>query len=80
VHNVRYLKVEGHTGLVRDTSTGAILNTNRTEYENYLKQKEAVENRLLESKQISQHTEDINNIKTEISEIKQMLLLLIKDR
>lgn len=80
MHNVRYLKVEGHTGLVRDTSTGAILNTNRTEYENYLKQKEAVENRLLESKQISQHTEDINNIKTEISEIKQMLLLLIKDR
>jgi hypothetical protein len=80
VHNVRYLQVEGHTGLVRDTSTGAILNTNRTEYENYLKQKEAVEKRLLESKQISQHTEDINNIKTEISEIKQMLLLLIKDR
>jgi hypothetical protein len=80
VHNVRFLKVEGHTGLVRDTSTGAILNTNKTEYENYLRQKEAVEKRKLESQQISQHTEDINNIKTEISEIKQMLLLLIKDR
>ena len=77
MHNVRYLKVEGHTGLVRDTLTGAILNTNKTEYENYLRQKEAVEKRTLESKQISQHTEEINNIKTELSEIKQMLLLLL---
>ena len=77
MHNVRYLKVEGHTGLVRDTLTGAILNTNKTEYENYLRQKEAVEKRMQESKQISQHTEEINNIKTELSEIKQMLLLLL---
>ena len=77
MHNVRYLKVEGHTGLVRDTLTGAILNTNKTEYENYLRQKEAVEKRMLETKQISQHTEEINNIKTELSEIKQMLLLLL---
>ena len=77
MHNVRYLKVEGHTGLVRDTLTGAILNTNKTEYENYLRQKEAVEKRMQESKQISQHTEEINNIKTELSEIKQMLVLLL---
>lgn len=77
MHNGRYLKVEGHTGLVRDTLTGAILNTNKTEYENYLRQKEAVEKRMQESKQISQHTEEINNIKTELSEIKQMLLLLL---
>ena len=77
MHNVRYLKVEGHTGLVRDTLTGAILNTNKTEYENYLRQKEAVEKRMQESTQISQHTEEINNIKTELSEIKQMLLLLL---
>ena len=77
MHNARYLKVEGHAGLVRDTRTGAILNTNKTEYENYLRQKEAVEKRTLESKQISQHTEEINNIKTELSEIKQMLLLLL---
>jgi hypothetical protein len=80
VHNVKFLKVEGHTGLVRDTSTGAILNTNKTEYENYLKMKEEHEKRLRESEVLSQHTEQINNIKADISEIKQMLLLLIKDR
>ena len=32
----QFLKVEGHAGLVRDMSTGAILNKNRTEYEEYL--------------------------------------------
>lgn len=80
MHNARFLKVEGHTGLVRDTTTGAILNTNKTEYENYLKLKEEHERRIRDSQTVSQHTEEINNIKADISEIKQMLMLLIKDR
>ena len=80
MHNVKFLKVEGHTGLVRDVTTGAILNTNKTEYENYLLQKKEHEKRLRDSETVSQHTEQINNIKADISEIKQMLMLLIKDR
>ena len=73
----QFLKVEGHASLVRDTATGAILNNNRTEYEEYLDRKRKVEAREAE---ISQHTEDINNIKNELSDIKQLLIELISTK
>jgi wobble nucleotide-excising tRNase len=72
-----FLKVEGHASLVRDTATGAILNNNRTEYEEYLDRKRKAEAREAE---ISQHTEDINNIKNELSDIKQLLLQLVSTK
>jgi len=74
VHNAKYLKVQGYEGLVRDTSTGAIINTNRTELDNYLRQKEIVEQRDL---QISKNTEDINNIKNDLHEIKSLIYQLL---
>lgn len=73
----QFLKVEGHASLVRDTTTGAILNNNRTEYEEYLDRKRKAEAREAE---ISQHTEDINNIKNELSDIKQLLLQLVSTK
>jgi predicted transcriptional regulator len=72
-----FLKVQGHASLVRDTSTGAILNNNRTEYEEYLDRKRKAEAREAE---ISQHTEDINNIKNELSDIKQLLQQLVSTK
>lgn len=72
-----FLKVEGHSSLVRDTATGAILNNNRTEYEVYLEAKRRNDTREAE---ISQHTEDINNIKNELSEIKQLLKQLVSTK
>ena len=72
-----FLKVTGHASLVRDTATGAILNNNRTEYEEYLDRKRKAEAREAE---ISQHTEDINNIKNELSDIKQLLLQLVSTK
>ena len=72
-----FLKVEGHASLVRDTATGAILNNNRTEYEEYLDRKRKAEAREAE---ISQHTEDINNIKNELSDIKKLLLQLVSTK
>ena len=73
----QFLKVEGHSSLVRDTATGAILNNNRTEYEEYLDRKRKAEAREAE---ISQHTEDINNIKNELSDIKQLLQQLVSTK
>jgi predicted transcriptional regulator len=72
-----FLKVQGHASLVRDTATGAILNNNRTEYEEYLDRKRKAEAREAE---ISQHTQDINNIKNELSDIKQLLLQLVSTK
>lgn len=71
---MQYLKVQGHNGLVRDTSSGAIINTNRTEYEEYMQRV-----RLAEEKDqlISQHTNEINNMKNELREIKDLLIRLV---
>ena len=69
-----FLKVEGHKDLVRDTSTGAILNTNRNAYLNYKKRlREAQKQR----DEIRSATREINNLKCEMHEIKYMLKTLL---
>jgi wobble nucleotide-excising tRNase len=73
----QYLKVEGHNGLVRDMSTGAIINTNRTEYDEYMARKRQAEQREME---ISKHSEDINILKNEMQEIKSMILQLLQKK
>jgi hypothetical protein len=70
----RIVKIEGKDGLVRDISTRAIINTNVSDYQNYINRRDAA---MSKQKQIEEHSEDINNIKTELSEIKQMLLVLL---
>lgn len=72
-----FLKVVGHDSLVRDSSTQAVINTNTTEYEEYINRRNAIE---AEKNQLKKQGEEINNLKSDISEIKQMLHLLIKDR
>ena len=62
--------IENHPGLVRDISSGAVLNVNRTEYENYMARKQ----------QNVAHSDEINNIKAELDQIKQMLQILIRDK
>ena len=69
-----YLKVLGHNGLVRDTSSGAIINTNKTEYEEYMARMKEAEER---ENAISQHTVEINNIKNELQDIKSLILQLL---
>jgi len=73
VHN--YLKVEGSDSLVRDVSTHAIINTNSVEYDNYLLRKRNIES---QQEELTRNTNDINTIKQELSEIKELLLLSLK--
>lgn len=72
-----YLKVTGHENLVRDMSSKAVINTSMVEYEEYMARRRAKEQ---EKELIAKQTEEINNLKSDISEIKQMLQMLIKDR
>ena len=72
-----YIKVEGNTGLVRDADTMAILNTNRADYDNYIRRKETL---LSDKEQIAIQAAEINNIKQDLSEIKQMLTALLQPR
>ena len=68
------VEIQDKDGLVRDMSSGAILNTNKTDYENYLSRREQAKQAKF---QLAQQSEEINNLKNDISEIKQMLVLLI---
>ena len=63
-----YIKVEGHNGLVRDETTGAILNLDDS----------AIEARR-KSKQLGSALEDINKLKNDVSEIKSLLRELIQN-
>lgn len=69
-----FVKIDGREGLVRDLSSGAILNTNRTDYENYIARRAA---EMKTKEQVAKQNEEINNIKNEMCEIKQMLLALL---
>ena len=61
------IPIEGHKNLYRDENTGAILNTDNIEYNNYLK---------LKNEKLKQKNE-IDNLKKELSEIKSLLKELI---
>mgnify|MGYP001306388162 FL=1 len=69
-----YLKVEGHNDLVRDTSSGAIINRNRSAYE--MAKRRAAEAQK-QRDEIRSATREINTLKCEIHEIKDMLTVLL---
>lgn len=68
------LKVENETRLFRDASSKAIINKDDAAYERYMLQRK----RILESKNaLEQNTQDIAEVKQELSDIKNMLAILI---
>lgn len=75
----QYLKVKDHTSLVRDASSGAVINTNQSDYERYIKQKRLFQERNSQIEQINKHTNEINSIKDDLQEIKSMLLQMVKN-
>jgi hypothetical protein len=72
--DIQFLKVEGRDGLVRDPNTHAILNTNSKEYETYISRRNAVQ---AQKVQLEKQGKEIKDLKNDISEIKQMLSILI---
>jgi hypothetical protein len=71
----KYLKVEGHDGLVRDLSTGAVLNINKVEIE---RAKELKKQKLLEKENQQSINNRIESLESDVSEIKSLLLNLIE--
>ena len=68
------LKVEGYKGLERDINSKAIINTNRSTYESYMK---SMENKKLERDQLRDTVREINTLKCEMHEIKSLLIQLM---
>ena len=66
----KYIKVEAQDSLVRDVSSNAIVNNNKSEYENFLR---ISEQKYKEQKEFEKLKTDVNSIKNDLDEIKIML-------
>ena len=64
------IKVENSSSLYRDTKSGAILNCSDTEYNSYLDLKKR---RMVELSDLETQKKDIDNLKNEINEVKDLL-------
>mgnify|MGYP001295011923 FL=1 len=69
------IKVEGHTHLVRDVNSNAIINTNQNEYQLYMKR---IKVREKQSDQLRSAVKEINNLKSELREIKELVRKIVK--
>lgn len=69
------VKVEGHTNLVRDMKSGAIISTSTVEYMNYMK---AVKLKEEEKQQTKNMCDELNKLKDEFAEIKNLLKKIIE--
>ena len=65
------LKVEGYDSLVRDTNSNAIVNTSKSEFQLYMKR---VRSREEQGDKIRNVVKEINTLKTELREIKQLIV------
>ena len=63
------IKVEGHSNLFRDSKTGAIINTDDTGYNQYLKLK----------KSDNKKERELSKMKNDIEEIKEALAQIINN-
>ena len=71
------IKVEGHSDLVRDESSNAIVNTNKSAY---LMAKKRADEAQRQRDEIRQTARELNSLKSEMHEIKNMLLKLVEDK
>ena len=67
------LKVEGHVGLVRDNISKAVINTNKADYQEYMRR---AKSREMQRDSLTDAIKEINSLKQELFEIKK----LIKER
>ena len=70
---MKHTNVEGHADLVRDNSTGAILNKDTSQYNQYLSQRAK---RKQGSERIDNMENDLKSLKDDINEIKTLLRAL----
>jgi len=72
----KYMKVEAQDNLVRDMSSNAIVNNNKSEYENFLR---VSEQKYKEKREFEKLKTDVNSMKNDLDEIKSMLKSIVCD-
>lgn len=74
---ITHLKVEGHDTLIRDVSSHAILNNDDAAYAAYLAKKDSQKKK---AEELSQLKEEVQDLKNDISIIKELLLSMLKGK
>ena len=69
-----YIKVKDHSNLARDPSTDQIINTDHTEYSQYMARRSARRKEKQKSLSVEQ---DLDRLKAEMGEIKSLLKELV---
>ena len=71
----QFRKVEGHSNMVRETTSSAIINTDKSAYQIHVQRiKEARQS----SNDLRNAVRDINNLKAEMFEIKSLLKQIVE--
>ena len=70
-----FIKVDGHSNLIRDVNSNAIVNTNKSEYQLYMQR---VKVREKQSDELRSAVKEINNLKKDIREIKELIREIVK--
>lgn len=71
-----YSKVEGHSNLIRDCNTNAILNTDISEYNNYIQMKNIKKG---ENERIAIIENEIYLLKNELTQLKVLINRFVED-
>lgn len=71
-----YIKVSGHSDLVRDPETNSIINRNKSEYDEYMMRKSL---KLEENQKIQTIENEVASMKDDINEIKDLLRRLVNE-
>lgn len=70
------IKVKGYEHLKRDPRTNAIINTNKSEYNEYIARRDSKEK---EQQKIHNLESDVANMKDDLNEIKSLLRSLVNE-
>jgi len=73
-------KVKDHDELIRDKHSKAVLTVDRRAYFKHLQEKKIAQESIDNRERITRVENDINIVKDEISEIKQMLLQIVSQK
>jgi hypothetical protein len=73
---MKYIKVKGHDHLIRDPETNSIINTNMSEYKEYISRRDS---KVEENQKVQNLESDVANMKDDLNEIKNLLRSLLNE-
>ena len=69
-----YIKVKDNENFVRDSKSNCIINTNKSEYDEYLARRKSKQN---EKNKVENLERDLSTLRNELDEIKNLLRSLV---